>query len=137
MFAYASGDAFTEMLVPCTWYVLPLAASVAQEQEKGWAPLGLEAFKARAGKIFWRGSPNDFLHYTKENFRFAPRVKLVEQGMRHPELLDVQLTSCECAGRGFVCVYIYVCVCLCVWPACFLVCVFWGWGGGVGGTPNP
>lgn len=97
MFAYASADAFTEMLVPCTWYVLPLAASVAANQDS-WAPLGLEEFKARADKIFWRGSPNDFLHYTKENFKFAPRVKLVEQGMAHPELLDVQLTSCALCG---------------------------------------
>ena len=101
MFAYASADAFTEMLVPCTWYVLPLAATVAEEAAT-WAPLPLEEFKARAGKVFWRGSPNDFLPYSKENFKFAPRVKLMEEGMKHPELLDVQLTSCTW-------VFAYVC----------------------------
>ncbi len=104
MFAYASADAFTEMLVPCTWYVLPLAATIAEEAAT-WAPLPLEEFKARAGKVFWRGSPNDFLHYTKENFKFAPRVKLVEEGMKHPELLDVQLTSCKWGVCSWVWAY--------------------------------
>lgn len=99
MFAYASADTFNEMLLPCTWYVLPLAATIADEQTarggNSWAPMPLADFEARSGKVFWRGSPNDFLHYTKDNFRFAPRVKLVEEGMKHPEVLDVQITSCE------------------------------------------
>lgn len=104
MFAYASADAFTEVLLPCTWYVLPLAAEISSSAgAKGakWAPLPLEEFKARSGQLFWRGSPNDFLHYTKDNFRFAPRVKLAERALAHPELLDATVTSCTCS----------VCVC--------------------------
>ena len=48
MFAYASADAFSEMLLPCPWYVLPAANEVRSHPD--WAPLDLEGFEARPTK---------------------------------------------------------------------------------------
>jgi len=49
IFAYASAEAFSEMLVPCPWYILPLVEEVGLRR-KGWRPLDLEGFRAREGK---------------------------------------------------------------------------------------
>ena len=49
IFAYASAEAFSEMLVPCPWYILPLVEEVGL-RPKGWKPLDLEGFRAREGK---------------------------------------------------------------------------------------
>jgi len=43
-------------------------------------------------RVYWRGSPNDFV-YEPDNVHFAPRIKLVDESLRHPELIDAQLSS--------------------------------------------
>lgn len=50
IFAYASADAFVEMLLPCPWYVMALAAAIGNQGEQGLEPMGLEAFKKRKAK---------------------------------------------------------------------------------------
>ena len=50
VFAYASADAFAEMLLPCPWYVMALANAVGNQEQEGWEPMDLETFKRREGK---------------------------------------------------------------------------------------
>lgn len=49
MLAYATGDAFAEVLVPCPWYVLELAKKVLEEREQ-WKPMARHDFKDKMGR---------------------------------------------------------------------------------------
>jgi len=44
-------------------------------------------------RVFWRGSPNDFVPYEPATLRFAPRMKLVEASYQCPNLLDAHVSS--------------------------------------------
>ncbi len=44
-------------------------------------------------RLFWRGGPNDFGPFKADNHVFAPRIKLAEESVKHPDLVDAVLTS--------------------------------------------
>jgi hypothetical protein len=46
--AYATGDAYTEILIPCQWYVFGAAVRVALEYD--WKPIPYEAWLAKQKK---------------------------------------------------------------------------------------
>jgi hypothetical protein len=52
MLAYGVGDAFTEVPLPCPWYVLPLAQRLHKEVD--WKPLSRDEYmgkQKRSGTI--------------------------------------------------------------------------------------
>lgn len=55
MLAYGVGDAFTEVPLPCPWYVLPLAQRLHDEAD--WKPISRDEYMAkhkRSGTILKR-----------------------------------------------------------------------------------